>query len=82
MAAWWRAANHGGRTVTSNKQIAEQLITALFTNGDLTAVDLYLDPDLVDDRPLPGCIGLRACVNQTEFSATPYLVPAERTAPQ
>jgi len=27
-------------------------------------------------------IGLRACVNQAEFSATPYLVAAERTAPQ
>jgi hypothetical protein len=27
-------------------------------------------------------IGLRACVNQAEFSATPYLVPAERTAHQ
>ena len=41
-------------TVTSNKQIAEELITALLTNGDLTTVDLYLDPDLVDhDRPLP-----------------------------
>src|SRR3954463_254561 len=25
-------------------------------------------------------IGLRACVNQAEFSAPPYLVPAERTA--
>jgi hypothetical protein len=52
MVAWRRAANYGGTTVTSDKQIAEELITALFTTGDLTAVDLYLDPDLVDyDRP-------------------------------
>jgi predicted ester cyclase len=78
MVAWWRAANHGGMTVTSNKQIAEELITALFTNGDLTAVDLYLDPDLVDhDRPLPDSPYWPEGMRQPgRVSATPYLVPA------
>jgi hypothetical protein len=47
-------AHHGGMTITSNKQIVEEFITALFTNGDLTAVDRYLDPDFINhDRPLP-----------------------------
>jgi predicted ester cyclase len=42
-------------TSTSNKQIVENFITALFTDGDLTAVDRYLDPKLIDhDPPLPG----------------------------
>jgi len=78
MVAWWRAANHGGMTVTSNKQIAEELITALFTNGDLTAVDLNLDPDLVDhDRPLPDSPYWPEGMRQPgRVSATPYLVPA------
>jgi predicted ester cyclase len=41
-------------TSTSNKQIVDDFITALFTNGDLTAVDRYLDPRFVDhDPPLP-----------------------------
>ena len=41
-------------TSTSNKQIVDDFITALFTNGDLTAVDRYLDPTFVDhDPPLP-----------------------------
>jgi len=38
-----------------NKQIVDEFITALFTNGDLTAVDRYLDPGFVNhDPPLPG----------------------------
>ena len=50
-----RAAHHGNMTSTSNKQIVEDFITALFTNGDLTAVDRYLDPGFIDhDPPLPG----------------------------
>jgi steroid delta-isomerase-like uncharacterized protein len=37
-----------------HKQIVEEFISALFTNGDLTAVDRYLDPDFVNhDPPLP-----------------------------
>jgi hypothetical protein len=37
------AAQHGGMTNTRNKQIVEDFISALFTNGDLTAVDRYRD---------------------------------------
>jgi predicted ester cyclase len=41
-------------TSTNNKQIVEALISALFTKGDLTAIDRYLDPGFVDnDPPLP-----------------------------
>jgi predicted ester cyclase len=39
----------------TNKRIVEEFITALFTNGDLTAVDRYLDPGFVNhDPPFPG----------------------------
>jgi hypothetical protein len=39
----------------ANKQIAAEFITALFTNGDLTAVDRYLDAGFVNhDPPFPG----------------------------
>jgi predicted ester cyclase len=42
-------------TTEANKQIVEQFITALFTDGDLTAVDRYLDPGFVNhDPPFPG----------------------------
>jgi steroid delta-isomerase-like uncharacterized protein len=42
-------------TTSTNKQIVEKFISALFTNGDLTAVDRYLDPGLVShDLPLAG----------------------------
>jgi steroid delta-isomerase-like uncharacterized protein len=42
-------------TTTTNKQLVEDFISALFTDGDLTAVDRYLDPDFVNhDPPLPG----------------------------
>jgi SnoaL-like polyketide cyclase len=39
----------------ANKQIVAEFITALFTNGDLTAVDRYLDAGFVNhDPPFPG----------------------------
>jgi len=39
----------------ANKQIVDEFITALFTTGDLTAVDRYVDPGFVDhDPPFPG----------------------------
>ena len=48
-------ADDGVMTSTRNKQIVEEFITALFTDGDLTAVDRYLDPDFIShDPPLPG----------------------------
>jgi steroid delta-isomerase-like uncharacterized protein len=48
-------ADDGVMTSTRNKQIVEEFITALFTDGDLTAVDSYLDPDFINhDPPLPG----------------------------
>jgi steroid delta-isomerase-like uncharacterized protein len=48
-------ADDGVMTSTRNKQIVEEFITALFTDGDLTAVDRYLDPDFINhDPPLPG----------------------------
>ena len=48
---------HGvGMTRTdANKQIVDEFITALFTTGDLTAVDRYVDPGFVNhDPPFPG----------------------------
>lgn len=42
-------------TSTTNKQIVEEFIAALFTDGDLTAIDRYLDPGFINhDPPLPG----------------------------
>jgi predicted ester cyclase len=39
----------------TNKQIVERFITGLFTDGDLSAVDRYLDPAFINhDPPLPG----------------------------
>ena len=39
----------------ANKQIVDEFITALFTTGDLTAVDRYVDPGFVNhDPPFPG----------------------------
>jgi steroid delta-isomerase-like uncharacterized protein len=50
-----RPAHDDGMTTTTNKQLVEDFISALFTDGDLTAVDRYLDPDFVNhDPPLPG----------------------------
>lgn len=43
---------------TSNKQLVEAFIQDLFTNGDLDAVDRYLDAGFVDhDPPVPGAEG-------------------------
>ena len=40
---------------TANKQLVEAFIRELFTEGDLTAVDRYLSPALVNhDPPFPG----------------------------
>ena len=48
-------ADDGGMTTTTrNKQLVEEFITAVFTDGDLTAVDRYLDPDFIDHDPPPG----------------------------
>jgi predicted ester cyclase len=42
-------------TTSTNKQIVGEFITALFTDGDLTAVDRYLDPAFINnDPPFPG----------------------------
>ena len=42
-------------TTDANKQIVDAFITGLFTHGDLTAVDRYLDPGFVNhDPPMPG----------------------------
>ena len=41
--------------ITANKQLVHDFIQALFTKGDLEAVDRYLDPRLVNhDPPFPG----------------------------
>jgi predicted ester cyclase len=42
-------------TSRTNKQIVGEFITALFTDGDLRAVDRYLDPAFINhDPPFPG----------------------------
>jgi predicted ester cyclase len=42
-------------TTERNKQIVSEFITALFTDGDLTAVNRYLDPTFRNhDIPMPG----------------------------
>jgi predicted ester cyclase len=42
-------------TTARNKQIVSEFITALFTDGDFTAVDRYLDPSFRNhDIPMPG----------------------------
>ena len=47
-------------TSTTNKQIVEEFIAALFTDGDLTAVDRYVDPGFINhDPPLPGSLDRR-----------------------
>jgi predicted ester cyclase len=48
---------HGVRMTRTetHKQIVEEFITALFTQGDLSAVNRYLDPGFVNhDPPFPG----------------------------
>jgi steroid delta-isomerase-like uncharacterized protein len=45
-------------SATANKQLVGAFIQALFTDGDLGAVDRYLDPDMVNhDPPFPGAPG-------------------------
>jgi steroid delta-isomerase-like uncharacterized protein len=40
---------------TANKQLVDAFIQELFTNGDLDAVERYLDPGLINhDPPFPG----------------------------
>jgi steroid delta-isomerase-like uncharacterized protein len=42
-------------SATANKQLVDAFIQALFTDGDLGAVDRYLDPNMVNhDPPFPG----------------------------
>ena len=41
--------------ITANKKLIESFIDELFTQGDLGAVDRYLDPKLINhDPPFPG----------------------------
>jgi steroid delta-isomerase-like uncharacterized protein len=41
--------------ITANKQLVEAFIRELFTNGDLDAIDRYLDPGFIShDPPFPG----------------------------
>ena len=55
MRAPWLVHGVGMTTTDANKEIVERFITALFTEGDLGAVDRYLDPGFVNhDPPLPG----------------------------
>lgn len=51
-----RPAHRVGMTTTEqNKQIVSEFISALFTDGDVTAVDRYLDPGFTNhDAPMPG----------------------------
>jgi predicted ester cyclase len=45
----------GMTTTEQNKKVVSQFIAALFTDGDLTAVDRYLDPSFTNhDVPMPG----------------------------
>ena len=42
-------------SATANKQLVDAFIQALFTEGDLGAVERYLDPNMVNhDPPFPG----------------------------
>jgi predicted SnoaL-like aldol condensation-catalyzing enzyme len=51
MVTWSCRAHDDGMTTTTNKHLSEDFINALFTDGDLTAVDRYLDPDFVNHDP-------------------------------
>ena len=43
-----------------NKKVAEEFVQALFTRGELEAVDVYLAPEFVDHNPtIPGETGDR-----------------------
>jgi len=58
MAVTSKSAEADRMTSTQNKQLVEEFSNALFTNGDPTAVDRYLDPEFINyDPPLPGSPG-------------------------
>lgn len=40
--------------MNDNKQLVRDLIDALFSRGELDAVDKYLSPDFVNHDPVPG----------------------------
>ncbi len=50
---------------TTNKALVTQFIDALFTNGDLDAVDRYLAPGFVNHDPSPGFAADREGMRQT-----------------
>ena len=50
---------------TTNKALVAEFIDALFTNGDLDAVDRYLAPDFVNHDPFPGFAPDREGLRQT-----------------
>jgi steroid delta-isomerase-like uncharacterized protein len=50
---------------TTNKALVAEFIDALFTNGDLDAVDRYLAPDFVNHDPFPGFAPDREGMRQT-----------------
>ena len=65
----------GGMTTTNNKQIVEEFITALFTDGDLTAstaISTQTSSTMTRRCPAPR-MGRKACVKQPSTSATPFL---------
>src|SRR6266571_1496051 len=52
--ARWRVHGVTMTRTDANKQIVDEFINALFTTGDLSAVDRYLDPGFVNhDPPFP-----------------------------
>lgn len=50
---------------TSNKALVVEFIDAVFTNGDLDAVDRYLSPGFVNHDPFPGFAPDREGMRQT-----------------
>ncbi len=57
MLGWWAADDRRNLVAmtTQNKQLVRDFIQALFTKGDLDAVDRYLHPAFVNhDPPFPG----------------------------
>ena len=54
MAEHVEASRRWRHDQTKTSRSSKQFITALFTDGDLTAVDRYLDPQFINhDPPLP-----------------------------
>jgi steroid delta-isomerase-like uncharacterized protein len=50
---------------TTNKALVTEFIDALFTRGELDAVDRYLAPEFVNHDPFPGCAPDREGLRQT-----------------